>query len=145
LVFNMNGRVPDEGAVAEATMAWMLGKPVVLFKEDARSAIVGRDNPLLIGPANFETVSDIDSLGRAMRAKLESHELAADWQVACPPHLSATLGAGARLWEALEGLGADRDLQPVAEVVLELFGPGAAPLAGPHKSATRARHVVDAS
>lgn len=57
LVFNMNGRVPDEGAVAESTMAWMLGKPVVIYKDDCRSFVTGRDNPLVVGPGGFETVS----------------------------------------------------------------------------------------
>src|SRR6266540_3408080 len=33
---NLNGRVPDEGAVAEGALAWTAGKAVVLFKDDAR-------------------------------------------------------------------------------------------------------------
>ena len=124
LVFNMNGRVPDEGAVAEATMAWMLGKPIVLFKEDARSAIVGRDNPLVIGPGCFQSVADIERVGEQLAARIAQHELDESWQTPCPPHLAATLTAGARLWQALEALDGNRDLAPVAEVVLELFGPG---------------------
>jgi nucleoside 2-deoxyribosyltransferase len=123
LVFNMNGRVPDEGAVAEATMAWMLGKPIVLFKEDARSAIVGRDNPLVIGPGCFQTVADIDRLGEELAAQIARHELDASWQATCPPHLESTLQAGQRLWQALEDLDGNRDLEPVARVVLELFAP----------------------
>jgi hypothetical protein len=123
LVFNMNGRVPDEGAVAEATMAWMLGKPVLLFKEDARSAIVGRDNPLVVGPAGFQTVSDIDQLGARLAEKIAGHDLGSDWETPCPPQLEATLDAGGRLWDQLQSLGTDRDLAPVAQCVLELFGP----------------------
>jgi nucleoside 2-deoxyribosyltransferase len=127
LVFNMNGRVPDEGAVAESTMAWMLGKPIVLFKEDARSAIVGRDNPLVVGPASFETVAGMDQLGEVLADKLARHPLGADWQMTCPPHLEATLRSGAKLWRALCSLGDSRDISPVADVVLELFGPDATP------------------
>ena len=122
LVFNMNGRVPDEGAVAEASMAWMLGKPVVLFKEDARSAICGRDNPLVIGPARFQRVQDINSIGRVLRDQLSSHALDDSWQMRCPPHLEQTLSAGARLWSHLDGLGARRDSGEIAEIVVELFG-----------------------
>jgi nucleoside 2-deoxyribosyltransferase len=125
LVFNMNGRVPDEGAVAESTMAWMLGKPIVLFKEDARSAIVGRDNPLVVGPASFETVAGIDQLGEVLADKIARHPLGVEWQVVCPPHLESTLRAGAKLWRALSSLGQSPDISPVADAVLELFGPEA--------------------
>jgi hypothetical protein len=121
LVFNMNGRVPDEGAVAEATMAWMLGKPVVLYKEDVRSAIAGRDNPLVVGPVNFERVEELERLGEALAAKVAVHPLGEDWQVPCPPHLRQTLDVGERLWSELELLGSDRDPERVAEFMLELF------------------------
>lgn len=121
LVFNMNGRVPDEGAVAEATMAWMLGKPVVVFKEDVRSAIAGRDNPLVVGPAGFECVTEIEQLGEALAAKLAEHPLSDDWQVPCPPHLRQTLDIGERLWLELEALGPQRDPERVAEFMLALF------------------------
>ena len=121
LVFNMNGRVPDEGAVAEATMAWMLGKPVVAFKEDARSAIAGRDNPLVVGPVGFEVVRDLDQLGQALALKIAAQPLAADWRMPCPPGLANVLEIGRRLWAELEALGAKRDPERVAEFMLELF------------------------
>ena len=142
LVFNMNGRVPDEGAVAESTMAWMLGKPIVLFKEDARSAIVGRDNPLVVGPASFETTSSMDQLGKVLTEKIARHPLNADWQVPCPPHLESTLRAGSKLWRALSSLGDRRDITPVADVVLELFGPDAAPAGATNGHATDELHTV---
>ncbi len=140
LVFNMNGRVPDEGAVAEATMAWMLGKPVVVFKEDARSAIAGRDNPLVVGPANFELVGDIEQLGEALAAKLAVHPLNEDWQVPCPPHLGQTLNIGQRLWLELEALGPQRDPERIAEFMLQLFCTQSAP--GNRMTKGTARNVV---
>ena len=123
LVMNMNGRVPDEGAVAESIMAWMLGKPVVLFKEDARTAIAGRDNPLVAGPGGFHTVSEIDRLGEVLAERQAANPLAADWSVRCPPHLASTLAAGERLWQRLKSLDARDVIAPIAEVVVELFGP----------------------
>ena len=60
LVCNINGRVPDEGAVAEASMAWTLGKPVVLYKQDIRTAVSGRDNPLVAGLAEFAVAAEFD-------------------------------------------------------------------------------------
>lgn len=121
LVMNMNGRVPDEGAVAELTMAWMLGKPVVVFKEDVRSAISGRDNPLIVGQSDFKVISQIDQLGEALVESIATHSLSTDWQAACPPKLAATIGAGETLWNRLAALGSDRPSDAVAEMVVDLF------------------------
>ena len=41
VVANLNGRVPDEGTVSEAAIAWSRGKPVVGYKADTRSAFGG--------------------------------------------------------------------------------------------------------
>lgn len=122
LVFNMNGRVPDEGAVAEATMAWMLGKPVVLYKEDARSAIVGRDNPLIVGQARFRLVSTLDELPGALHRAVNERQGTGHWQYVCPPHLAETVAAGQRLWKELQLLDMCRDCAPVAEIIIDLFG-----------------------
>jgi hypothetical protein len=65
LVLNMNGRVPDEGAVAEAAMAWTAGLPVVLYKDDNRSLIQGHDNPLISGLGDFVRVSTLPEIGYA--------------------------------------------------------------------------------
>jgi nucleoside 2-deoxyribosyltransferase len=65
LVLNMNGRVPDEGAVAEAAMAWMVGKAIVLYKADTRSLIQGNDNPLVLGLGNFVKVSTVPEIAYA--------------------------------------------------------------------------------
>lgn len=57
LVLNLNGRVPDEGAMVEAGIAWANNKKIVLFKSDSRTMINGADNPLVIGLSNFICVS----------------------------------------------------------------------------------------
>jgi nucleoside 2-deoxyribosyltransferase len=121
LVFNMNGRVPDEGGVVEATIAWMLGKPVVLYKEDVRSAIVGRDNPLIVGQTGFRTVDDLEALGTALRERID--EIAPDpaATLPCPPYLAHTVAAGERLWMELSAMGRERPSDEVGRVVLELF------------------------
>lgn len=62
LILNMNGRVPDEGAMVEAGIAWNAGKKIVIYKNDARSLINGEDNPLLIGLSDFITISDISNI-----------------------------------------------------------------------------------
>jgi len=53
VVVNLNGRVPDEGAVVEAALAWHSGKALVLYKHDARSKLSGEDNPMVTGLGRF--------------------------------------------------------------------------------------------
>jgi nucleoside 2-deoxyribosyltransferase len=62
LILNINGRVPDEGAMVEAGIAWNAGKMIVIFKNDARTLINGNDNPLLLGLSNFNVANDISSI-----------------------------------------------------------------------------------
>ncbi len=121
LVFNMNGRTPDEGGVAEMSMAWMTGKPIVIYKEDVRSAIAGRDNPLLVGQTHFTTVTDLEQLGPALHEKVRHLELSGNWQVPCPPHLSEVLAAGEGFWQRLQSLGDERPSSVISEWILELF------------------------
>jgi nucleoside 2-deoxyribosyltransferase len=73
IVVNLNGRVPDEGAVVEGAAAWTAGKAVVLFKDDARSKIDGFDNPLVAGLGGFRLVRRSEDLPRAMTRALTEH------------------------------------------------------------------------
>jgi len=123
LVFNLNGRVPDEGAVSEAAIAWTLGKPLVVYKDDIRTAVAGRDNPLVIGLAEFEWVEAMEQVPEMLERKIATHPCPQQWQVPCPPHLDAALRAGERFWAQLESFGVERPVAPLAELVLELFGP----------------------
>lgn len=72
LVWNLNGRVPDEGAVSEAAIAWTLGKPIVAYKDDVRSLIAGRYNPLLVGLVDFTTVDAIDDIPAVLAREIAS-------------------------------------------------------------------------
>ena len=66
VVVNLNGRVPDEGSVVEASLAWHAAKPLVLYKRDARTVLDGSDNPMLSGLGDFEIVRAIDDLPQAL-------------------------------------------------------------------------------
>ncbi len=57
LVFNMNGRVPDEGGVVEAAVAFAFGKPVVIYMSE-RTDTGGNDGPLLHGAFSAFPVAD---------------------------------------------------------------------------------------
>ncbi|HWB12101.1 MAG TPA: nucleoside 2-deoxyribosyltransferase [Pirellulales bacterium] len=122
LAMNMNGRVPDEGAVSEAAMAWSFGKPVVIYKADARTKVAGRDNPLVVGLSQFETVDEIDDLGPALARRYADVQPDPETAVPCPPHLRETLATGRRLWERLQMMGVARPSDQVAEAVLEELG-----------------------
>ncbi|MCC6160348.1 MAG: nucleoside 2-deoxyribosyltransferase [Deltaproteobacteria bacterium] len=67
VVVNLNGRVPDEGAVAEAAMAWARGRLVVGYKNDVRSLVMGRDNAMVAGLVGFRVFSDPEAIARGMR------------------------------------------------------------------------------
>lgn len=111
LVLNMNGRVPDEGAVAEAAMAWMANKSIVLYKSDSRSLIQGNDNPLVAGLGNFVKVSTIPEIAYAFTQLFRARRVAAS------PALSRAardiVGPGRRLSKALVTCKSPADIVPV--------------------------------
>jgi nucleoside 2-deoxyribosyltransferase len=125
LVFNMNGRVPDEGSVSEAAIAWTLGKPIVLYKDDARSAIAGRDNPLVAGLSEFQTIDKLEELGAALSRQIARCPLSSNWETGCPPHLETVLASGADFWRLIESYESTPPATDVADAVLALFGPSA--------------------
>jgi len=60
---NLNGRVPDDGAVSEMGMAYAAGKPVLIYKDDIRTPIMEFDDPMVMGVGSFaEIVSSIDEI-----------------------------------------------------------------------------------
>ncbi|WP_256927791.1 nucleoside 2-deoxyribosyltransferase [Caballeronia sordidicola] len=73
VVANLNGGVPDEGTIVEATLAWNSGKPLVLYKTDVRSMPSGSDNPMVTGLGDFETVNDLSALPAAIKRVVGLH------------------------------------------------------------------------
>ncbi len=72
LVFNMNGRVPDEGGVFKAAVAFAAGKPLLLYKRDHRSKLHGNDNAMITGLSfDFRAVRKAKKLPRALDAAVE--------------------------------------------------------------------------
>lgn len=102
LVFNAAGRVPDEGAVAEAAMAYLVGKPVVYFKYgDPRTKIAGVDNPLVRGRGGPETVHSIAEIPGALERRISELSPAPDYLFECSEHVWRKLEAGRKIWEML--------------------------------------------
>ncbi len=66
-VFNMNGRVPDEGGVVETGVAFTAGKPMVLYKSDPRTALGGGESLMLAGVGRlFRRVEEISAIPAAL-------------------------------------------------------------------------------
>ncbi|WP_417378198.1 nucleoside 2-deoxyribosyltransferase [Gimesia sp.] len=124
MVWNLNGRTPDEGAVSEAAMAWMLGKPLIAYQDDVRSLIQGRVNPLLVGMVDFESVDEIDLIPDTLSATIKVqgiHSSVSTEQL--PLKVQRAVKAGQILWEALCSEGAQENNEMIASVVEELFAP----------------------
>lgn len=114
VVANLNGRVPDEGAVSEVAMAWARGKIVIGYKADSRSVFEGRDNPLVAGLFQFRlcrtTHEVIDALSDAIRT-YAVHELPAAREVEIRAH--ETLGE--ELWSVLQ---TERDISRLVDIIV---------------------------
>jgi hypothetical protein len=123
MVWNLNGRVPDEGAVSEAAIAWALGKPLVAFTDDVRSLIAGRTNPLLAGLVDFQTVSRVSEITDALATAIEASRDEPVPVERMPEKLRRAVLAGRRLWDAMQEVGESLCDTAIAEVVEELFAP----------------------
>lgn len=117
LVLNMNGRVPDEGAVAEAGIAWAHGKALVIFNTDKRSLIQGNSNPMVMGLTDFKYVTSYDEI------KSEFDRLFAD---GAPRPISQAIPSfeiankmGKRINEYL---ATKKSILELTELIIELFG-----------------------
>lgn len=148
VVWNQNGRTPDEGAVSEAAMAWTLGKPIVAYSDDVRTLIAGRINPLLAGLVEFDAHDDLEAAVQALGRAIEQHDLSNGHPRKLEPRVRQAADDGRKLWQAmLEGSqespaqtlrsGSGQDHRPgdlareddaelqnrLADVVEELFAP----------------------
>jgi nucleoside 2-deoxyribosyltransferase len=117
LLLNLNGRVPDEGAMVEAGIAWANNKQIVLFKSDDRSLIKGNCNPLVMGLSNFEFVETYKDIPLAFDEKFKkiSHDVNS--------FLSQKFEIAKQSGQAIrEYLSSQRTLDEVTELLLSLFG-----------------------
>ena len=58
-VLNIDGRVPDEGSLVEATLAWSAGHPVVPYKTTSISELGGNNNPMIGVISGWAPVSSV--------------------------------------------------------------------------------------
>jgi nucleoside 2-deoxyribosyltransferase len=100
VVCNLNGRVPDEGMIVEAALAYAVGKPLVLFKDDLRAPFGGYDNSMLTSLVRGIIVDKITNLPVALMnmisQKTDSVFLSSD--------LKKAISNGKRISSILESL-----------------------------------------
>jgi nucleoside 2-deoxyribosyltransferase len=110
LVLNMNGRVPDEGAVAETAMAWMAGKAIVLYKADSRSLIQESDNEMVLGLGGFVKVSTIPEIAYAFTQLFRTSRPSP--QTPLPRIVKGAVESGRRLSKLLAACTSPADIVP---------------------------------
>lgn len=117
VVLNINGRVPDEGAMVEAGIAWAHEKPVVIFKNDDRSLIQGNCNPLVMGLADFEFIDKYENIPVAFKEKFS--EL--NKNMGAPKKSSFSI-ANSKGGTIRDYLMAQKTANEIAELLIDLFG-----------------------
>jgi nucleoside 2-deoxyribosyltransferase len=126
MVWNLNGRVPDEGAVSEAAIAWTLGKPLVAYQDDVRTKIAGRMNPLLVGLVDFESVSRIADIPAALKRERQQTPTATVDVSRLPTKLQVAIKRGEMLWQSLRQSKDPSENNVIADCVISLFAPDSA-------------------
>ena len=111
-LINLNGRVPDEGAVAEAAMAWMAGKVIVLYKSDVRSLLLGADNPLVSGLGGFVRVATIPEIAYAFTQVFRAHRPDKTSERSLPPEVRRAVESGRRLCKTLASRPTPAEIVP---------------------------------
>jgi nucleoside 2-deoxyribosyltransferase len=93
MVFNMNGRVPDEGSVAEVANAYAVGMPVVTYKNTSITMWGPFDNPMLAAlNRSWHPVTSYAAIPAAMTAAIAGRN--ASYTYVAPPYFAEALEIG---------------------------------------------------
>lgn len=105
LVFNMNGRVPDEGGVAETAIAFAAGKPLVIYKNDHRTKFNGNDNSMITGLTfHFSNVTKISHIPAALSDVVQKMEKYGETPYKgqnIPKNMQKVVAFGRNIWKFL--------------------------------------------
>ncbi|MHB8780140.1 MAG: nucleoside 2-deoxyribosyltransferase [Candidatus Geothermincolia bacterium] len=101
-IFNSNGRVPDEGGVVETGVAFAAGKPIVIYKDDSRSAFPGGDNLMLAGVAELcGRAGSIEEIPERLAEVAGRTEASPYPDSGLPGFIREVTGFGRKAWTAL--------------------------------------------
>ena len=117
MILNINGRVPDEGAMVEAGIAWSQEKPIVIFKNDDRSLIQGNCNPLVMGLADFNFVDKYENIPLAFEEKFSDANKSYGI-----PKKSSFFNANEKGEAIRSYLTTQKTKNEIAELLITLFG-----------------------
>ena len=113
-VFNMNGRVPDEGGVVETAVAFTSGKPLIIYKNDYRSLFNGNDNSMLTGLSyTFSTVNQIKDIPDALCQSIqyiESLDPSPYHGEHMPAYVKKIVNQGRQIWQIMETIPSHMDI-----------------------------------
>jgi nucleoside 2-deoxyribosyltransferase len=95
LVLNMDGRVPDEGAVVEAATAYTAGKPVIIYKDTSVTFWDFFDNPMVAAlDSTWQVIAKVRKLPGALTAALANPPATKGFVYAPPPNIEAAYQFG---------------------------------------------------
>jgi len=98
VVLNLDGRVPDEGSLVEATVAWYAGRPVVPFKTTPITELGVNSNPMVDAITRWlPPVSDVAQVPQAVRSALSAGREVNLGLV--PPEIQQLCQLGRTVWE----------------------------------------------
>ncbi|MBN2316745.1 MAG: nucleoside 2-deoxyribosyltransferase [Sedimentisphaerales bacterium] len=117
LVLNMNGRVPDEGAMVEAGIAWARKKIIVIFRNDSRSLIEGNCNPLVLGLSDFSFVTTCEDILYDLNEKIS--KATEDIVLSRESYFDRTAENGKQISDFL---AMRRPVSDITDLVIDLFG-----------------------
>lgn len=107
-VFNMNGRVPDGGSIAETSAAYFSGKPILFYKNDPISLMNGMDNPLVRGLSyTWQATDDVEKIPETLHQLIDAYEK--DFGIQPPPPLNRHLQGVLEFGEAVANLLPEKD------------------------------------
>jgi nucleoside 2-deoxyribosyltransferase len=107
LVFNLDGRTPDDGSVVETAAAFTAGKPLVIYKSSPITMLAGADNPMVEGLSTvWSYTEDVKGVAAAMEATV-AKTAAQSYTYAGPPGVEGLIKEGQEVWDVLEAI---RDL-----------------------------------
>ena len=123
VVFNMNGRVPDEGSVMEAATAFGAGMPIVVYKDTPITAMGNFDNCMLQGLSDTWTYAgSYDAIAPLLAAQIARVE-ASGYTYTPPPTVQAYIDKGAKVQAVHDDLTAalhDGSLKAIEKLVSDL-------------------------
>lgn len=118
LVFNLDGRVPDDGSVMEVSAAFTAGRPLVIYKTTPVTMLANADNPMIEGlSSTWSYVDDLKKLPAALDAAIAS---APAGTFAPLPHVATLLEQGSDIWDVLQRLRGRRALDAGPESAEDL-------------------------